>query len=239
MIRVTAPVPDSPMPPPSAMRGTAPDKAARRHRRRQWLRRGLTLVGSIAALWLCGLIWFAETIPREAPSSGDADFDRATDAIVVLTGGRERLEAGLDLLAAGRARKLFVSGVYHSVDVRTLLRVSRQKPAVTECCIVLGYAADNTVGNAVETATWMRAEHFTSLRLVTGNYHLRRSLLEFRMAIPEATVIPHPVIPPNVKISDWWLWRGTTGLIVTEYNKYLVALGRYAVTTLLTPRGSP
>jgi len=191
--------------------------------------------GGLALAWLGGLIWFAGTIPRDPPAATGPEAERQTDAIVVLTGGSERLAVGLELLAAGRARKLFVSGVYHSVDVRELLRVSRQKPAEAECCIVLGYAADNTIGNAAETAAWMRAEHFTSLRLVTGNYHLRRSLLEFRMAIPEAEVVPHPVVPPNVRVADWWLWRRTTSLIVTEYNKYLIALGRYAGAALLAP----
>ena len=100
---------------------------------------------------------------------------------------------------------------------------------------MLGYAADSTIGNAAETAAWMRAEHFTSLRLVTANYHLRRSLLEFSLALPEAEIVPHPVVPSAVRVSEWWLWRRTTGLIVTEYNKYLVALCRAALAALLVP----
>ncbi|MEI6556892.1 MAG: YdcF family protein [Rhodospirillaceae bacterium] len=199
------------------------------------LRRLAHVAGWLAVLWLTGFIWFAATIPREPPLPGSPEAERRTDAIVVLTGGSERLAVGLELLAAGKASKLFVSGVYHSVDVHDLLRVTRQKPAEAECCIVLGYAADNTIGNAAETAAWMRHEHFTSLRLVTANYHLRRSLLEFRIALPEAEILPHPVVPPAVRVSDWWLWRRTTGLIVTEYNKYLVALGRAALVSLLIP----
>jgi uncharacterized SAM-binding protein YcdF (DUF218 family) len=218
-------------------KASPPGKAERRLRRRRRLRRFGAVAGGLAAAWLAGLLWFAGTIPREPPLPGSAEAERHTDAIVVLTGGSERLQVGLDLLAAGRAGKLFVSGVYHSVDVRELLRLSSQKPHQLECCIVLGYAADNTVGNAAETAAWMRAEHFTSLRLVTANYHLRRSLLEFHMAIPEAEIISHPVVPANVRVADWWLWRRTTSLIVTEYNKYLVALGRHAVAALLGPLG--
>jgi uncharacterized SAM-binding protein YcdF (DUF218 family) len=198
----------------------------------RWLRRLAGLGGVGVLVWLGGLVWFAGTIPRDPPAADSAEAQRHTDAIVVLTGGSERLTVGLALLAAGRANKLFVSGVYHSVDVRALLRITPQKPAEAGCCIVLGYAADNTVGNAAETAAWMRAEHFTSLRLVTANYHLRRSLLEFRRALPEAEIIPYPVVPANVRVADWWRWRHTTGLIVTEYNKYLVALGRRLVLTV-------
>jgi uncharacterized SAM-binding protein YcdF (DUF218 family) len=199
-------------------------------------RLGLRLGALALAGWSIGLVWFAGSIPREPPPADSALALHPTDAIVVLTGGRERLGTGLELLAAGRAGKLFVSGVYHSVDVRELLRLWSHKPGALECCIVLGYDADSTLGNAAETAAWMRAEHFSSLRLVTANYHLRRSLFEFRAALPEAEIIPHPVVPSNVKIIDWWRWRRTTTLIVTEYNKYLVALARYAVLSL--PSGS-
>ncbi len=193
------------------------------------LRKWAGVVGWFVLAWSTGFLWFATSIPLEPPQPGSAEAEQHTDAIVVLTGGSERLGVGLDLLAAGKARKLFVSGVYHSVDVRELLRVSRQKPAQAECCIVLGYAADNTIGNAAETTNWMRAEHFTSLRLVTANYHLRRSLLEFHMAFPEAVIVAHPVVPAAVRVSEWWLWRRTTGLIVTEYNKYILAVMRSAL----------
>jgi uncharacterized SAM-binding protein YcdF (DUF218 family) len=150
-----------------------------------------------------------------------------TDAIVVLTGGSERLDAGLFLLRRKMARKLFVSGVYRSVDVTELLRLSRQKPEELECCVVLGHTADNTAGNAVETAAWMRAEGYHSLRLVTANYHMRRSLAEFRHAMPDAVIVPHPVFPDKVKQGQWWLWPGTAHLIALEYTKYLAAQLRH------------
>lgn len=193
------------------------------------------LAGVVGILWLGGLVWFAATIPRETPPPGDEAATRPTDAIVVLTGGSHRLSTGLALLAAGLGHKLFVSGVYDGVDVQELLRVSRQAPGELECCIVLGYAADSTVGNAFETADWMRAQGYRSLRLVTANYHMRRSLLEFRLAMPEAEVVPHPVVPQNVRLDDWWLWPGTAHLLVNEYNKFLVALLRYRLETALDP----
>ena len=91
------------------------------------LRKWAGVVGWFVLAWSTGFLWFATSIPLEPPQPGSAEAEQHTDAIVVLTGGSERLGVGLDLLAAGKARKLFVSGVYHSVDVRELLRVSRQK----------------------------------------------------------------------------------------------------------------
>jgi len=173
--------------------------------------------GVLVAGWLGGLILFAADIPNRLE-----DETTHTDAIVVLTGGSERLETGLALLRQGLADKLFVSGVYRGVDVGELLRQSKQSPDPLECCIVLGHSADNTVGNAAETAAWIRQEGFHSLRLVTGNYHMRRSLAEFRAALPDCTIIPHPVFPDAVKRDRWWLWPGTAHLIVGEYSKFLV-----------------
>ncbi len=183
---------------------------------------------SLALLWLGGLVWFTEEIPSRVD-----DPDSVTDAIVVLTGGSERLNAGLALLAAGRARKLFVSGVPRGVEASELLRAAGRAPADLhgsggECCIALGHEADSTLGNAAETAAWMAAQNYHSLRLVTAAYHMPRSLVEFRRAMPGVTLVPNPVFPERVK-QDWWLWPGTAALIIGEYDKYLLALLRDAI----------
>lgn len=188
------------------------------------LRRWLTVFGvplTLAGLWLAGFLWFAVDVPEQV-----ADPSSPTDAIVVLTGGSERLSTGLTLLRQKMGRKLFISGVYRGVDVTEILRLSRQKPNEVECCIVLGHAADNTIGNAAETAAWMQTEGFHSLRLVTANYHMRRSLAEFHYAMPDVMIVPHPVFPDKVK-QNWWLWPGTAHLIATEYTKFLGAKLRH------------
>jgi uncharacterized SAM-binding protein YcdF (DUF218 family) len=179
----------------------------------------LFLVPALPGLiWLLGLAGFASLIPSDID-----DKDSPTEAIVVLTGGSERLSTGLDLLESGLAKKLFVSGVYRGVDVHALVKLSKHAPQALECCVALGYAADNTIGNAQETAAWMRTEGFKSMRLVTGNYHMPRALLEMTSALPEATVIPHPVFPEHVKTEAWWYKPRTFALIASEYTKYLVA----------------
>ncbi|MDQ2106516.1 YdcF family protein [Azospirillum isscasi] len=205
----------------------------RRARFLRAFRRLLLLAVLGGLLWTGGLFWFAASIPRTPPPPGSAEATRGTDAIVVLTGGSGRLSTGLELLADGRARKLFVSGVYEGLEVQELLKRSRQFPGEMECCITLGYSADSTIGNAYETADWLREQGFTSMRLVTANYHMMRSLLEFRMVIPEVDVVPHPVASPNVHLNDWWLWPGTANLLMTEYNKYIVTRLRYTLEKLI------
>src|SRR5205085_9290469 len=115
-----------------------------------WLAR---ILAALILLWLAGLVWFVASSYWIRP-----DPSNTTAAIVVVTGGRLRLEAGLELLAAGKAKKLFISGVNERVDRDELLRGHGPLPENAACCIVLGHAADNTFGNARETADWMHEE---------------------------------------------------------------------------------
>ena len=187
---------------------------------RRRLRRALLLLIVLAAAWGLGLAWFV----AQAGRGGEVDPDH-TDAIVVLTGGSERLRAGLDLLARGTAERLLVSGVHRDVRLEELFALSPTDDSL-RCCVDLGYAASDTIGNAQEAAAWMRAHGFRSLRLVTSNYHMPRSMLEFRAAMPDIEIRRQPVDPGTVHLDRWWAWPGTARLIVSEYNKFLVALAR-------------
>jgi uncharacterized SAM-binding protein YcdF (DUF218 family) len=189
------------------------------------LRRIAIIGAALFVLCVVGFIWFA------APPSPE-NRSATTDAIVVLTGGRLRLQTGMDLLRDGKGRKLFVSGVNQQVDLDELLRVSGNAPDWASCCTALGHDADSTLGNARETAQWMRQQGFSSLRLVTAWYHMPRSLLELDRAMPEIEIIAHPVFPDEVNQEQWWVSRATMLLLASEYGKYLGALLRPVVERL-------
>jgi uncharacterized SAM-binding protein YcdF (DUF218 family) len=178
------------------------------------------ILGLGAAAWAGGLMWFASTIPSDVP-----DPTRRTDAIVALTGGAERIETGVQLLAQGLAGRLFVSGA--GEDVQTSDILGRSSPISPELAanVTIGKSAVDTPGNAVETAAWVRGLNMRSIRLVTAAYHMRRSLLEFHAAMPEVEIVPHAVFPAHVK-EDWWRWPGTASLIAREYTKYLLTWAR-------------
>jgi len=187
-------------------------------------RRLVLLLIVLAVAWVGGLIWFAHKIPRPEKI---AVSEEPTDAVVVLTGGPLRLREGLDLLEKGKAKKLFVSGVSPKVELGELLRTAQKSPDAVACCITLGHAAADTAGNAAETREWMDHEGFRSLRLVTASYHMQRSLLEFRHAMPDLLIVPNPVFQERFMRSTWWAWPGTLALIVSEYQKFLAAGARY------------
>ena len=189
-------------------------------------------------VWLGGLIYFASRIPDDV-----ADPESPTDAIVVLTGGSDRLQEALRLLAAGKAKQLLISGVNRETSLSDILRSAQVAPQsipplLAVCCISVGYEADNTAGNAREAADWMAERNLHSLRLVTADYHMPRSLLEFARAMPAVTIVPHPVFPEEVKREEWWLWPGTATLLVSEYHKYVLALARNWLADV-TGHGAP
>jgi len=167
-----------------------------------------------ALLWLAGLFWFAATIP-----SSVADTTTRTDAIVVLTGGSERIDTGLKLLTDGLAERLYISGIGGQLRRGDALTTAVKDDALGPR-IAIGTAV-NTPSNAAETAAWARGQNISSIRLVTAAYHMRRSLLELTAVMPEIAIVPHPVFPPNVK-TDWWRWPGTTDLLAREYTKFIV-----------------
>jgi len=195
------------------------------------LRRSAVAAAPLGAIWFAGLVWFA-TVPSADDSTEPAD------AIVVLTGGSQRLNSGIALLREGKGRKLFISGVNQQVGLEDLLRSSGAQDWAY-CCVVLGHRAVDTLGNAGETAQWMRQQGFHSLRLVTAWYHMRRSLLEFERAMPEIEIVPHPVLPDQIGYEHWWTRRQTAALLVSEYGKYLAALARPFVERLVPAGHGP
>jgi uncharacterized SAM-binding protein YcdF (DUF218 family) len=181
-------------------------------------------LGALIVLYGVGLFLFAGLMPRAV-----ADATSETDAIVVLTGGSQRLPSAFELMAEHRARWLFVSGVNRETDLARLPGAGALSAAALACCVVLGREADDTIGNAAETAAFVHSHAVGSLRLVTASYHMPRSLLELRRALPEVRIVEHPVFPTGFRQDDWWRWPGSANLVLLEYNKYIAARVRHAL----------
>ena len=169
-----------------------------------------------------GFIGVAENIVRARPPA-----DPHADAIVVLTGGAQRIDGALELIAEKRARRLLISGVNPDVTARDLARVvSRELRDDLACCVDLGKNALDTIGNAAETRSWAEERGFSSLIVVTSDYHMPRSMTELAGAMPDVALIPYPVSSPHLSFAGWWHDPGTFGLLAREYGKYLLANAR-------------
>lgn len=179
-------------------------------------------------LLLAGLFGFAHVVGNQAPTG-----EEHADAIVVLTGGELRIQAGIRLLAEKRGGRLLISGVNRANSRAVVLkRLATSKDALMSCCIDIGYSAHDTVGNADETYEWASNHGYRSLVVVTSNYHMPRSLLELSRVLPGVRLVPYPVISPNARLETWWQHPGTARLIVSEYLKLIPAMARLMLSRL-------
>ncbi len=174
----------------------------------------LGVIGVIVAIYVGGFVLFAATLPA-APSS-----PLKADAIVALTGGDERLDKATALLEQGAGKRLLISGANKTAtreEIKKLAGGGRR----FDCCADIGYDAEDTYGNAEETASWVSAHRFKSLIVVTAAYHMPRSLRVFSNMMPHVKLIADPVEIES--FGAWWTHPRKLELLHFEYLKYLTS----------------
>lgn len=192
---------------------------------RAWLRPMAAMLRLLVVAGLLtlggGFVLFVEALDRPEPTRL-----RHAEGIVALTGGAERVSEALDLLLSGRGDRLLISGVNPSTSAGDLTRTAPEARPLLTCCIELGYAAGNTIGNARETRLWVRRHHIRSLIVVTSDYHMPRALAEIGAAAPGVDLVPYPVSSGRTEGRLLWEDGGRLRLALVEYLKYLVVVAR-------------
>lgn len=183
-----------------------------RHRR-SWKSRLAWIAVVLLGAWIAGFAGFVRLANRATPSVAHAD------GIVALTGGADRVETALRLLASGRADWLLISGIGPGIELAALARRAGLDPGPLADRITLGRQATSTRGNAVETGAWVHAKNIHTLIVVTAWYHMPRALIELGRRMPEVVLEPAPVDPEASHQPGLALAR----LLVEEYMKYLAA----------------
>jgi uncharacterized SAM-binding protein YcdF (DUF218 family) len=179
-------------------------------------------------LLIIGFIVFANGIEREHQVP-----QQAADGIAVLTGGSARIDEAMKLLAAGKAKRVLITGVNRTTTTEELKQLASQGDQYFTCCVDIDKEARNTIDNATETSEWVALKRYGSIIVVTSNYHMPRALAELARVMPGVTLIPYAVVDNNVHLDPWWSYPGTTKLLLSEYLKYLPALGRLGATDLV------
>jgi uncharacterized SAM-binding protein YcdF (DUF218 family) len=159
---------------------------------------------------------------------------RAADGIAVLTGGAARIDEAMKLLTQQKAKRLLITGVNRTTSTEELKQLASQGDQLFSCCVDIDKEARNTIDNATETSQWVARNHYTSVIVVTSNYHMPRALAELGRVMPGVTLIPYSVVDNNVHLERWWTFPGTTRLLISEYLKYLPALARLGATQLVS-----
>lgn len=143
----------------------------------------------LLAIWVFGFALYADMLP----SPPKEEELHPVDAIVVLTGGNNRLRAAMGLLKANHGKRLLISGVHHAVSDQDMIRITQAPTELFECCVDLDHASENTIDNAQATAAWITSNQYKSFYLVTEDFHMMRSRLLIETALPDITIKPYPV----------------------------------------------
>ncbi len=208
-------------------RGSTEQTGATRRRRgplRRFVRFAFYALVVVAAIFLGGFLYFADVVASLQPP----ERPRA-DAIVVLTGGFQRIDQAVELLKSGAGERLLISGVNPSTSGSQIRRNTQSPRDLFECCVDIGRQAIDTIGNANETAQWARGKGYGRVLVVTNNYHMPRSLLELRRAAPDIEFIAFPVVNSDLKTSNWLSNPMALKTILLEYIKTVVAGVRDAI----------
>jgi len=176
----------------------------------------ITLISTILA-FIGGFFAFVHTL-----TNYEARHDVEADAIVTLTGGSQRIDDALQLLAQGRGKRMLISGVNEHTKREELSRLNPGQEELFACCIDLDYGARNTIGNAIQTRRWARNNGFQSVIVVTSNYHMPRTLLELQHVMPQIERIPYAVSNKG-EAAAWWRNSTTFKVVASEYVKFLAA----------------
>ena len=161
----------------------------------------------LAILYGIGFALFGVTLG--APAHAETP---KVDAIVVITGGKGRIEHAATLMAEGKAKRMLIAGADPSVRKVDLVRRLGAPRQLLDCCVDLGSESVDTRSNAEEAKRWLERRRYKSLRLVTSDWHMRRARYEFNRQL-ESDI---EIIPDAVRTEPSF----TT--LFAEYNKYLL-----------------
>ena len=193
--------------------------------RMRLVRAAILLAGLGCIALAAGFIAFASSVAGARPPA-----NAHAQGIVVLTGGSLRIDGALRLLADGHAKRALISGVNPAVGFKALAgTIDKDLEAALACCVDLGRAARDTIGNAAEARDWAKAKGYSSLIIVTSNYHMPRSMAELTEAMPKVKLTPYPVVNPELHLADWWNNASTFVFLLREYGKYLLAVARMKI----------
>lgn len=203
--------------------GTMP--AGRKPPRRGPLRRLARALGFAAviacACFFAGFLWFADWVTTLTPPA-----DPKADAIVVLTGGSQRIDQAVELLRGGAGSRLLISGVHPATSRNQIRKLTGSSDELFRCCVDIGYDALDTIGNANETVRWIHERGYRRVLVVTNNYHMPRSLFELRRVAPETEFVPYPVVRSDLKAKNWFADPDVLRALLFEYGKIVAASAR-------------
>ena len=175
---------------------------------------------------IAGFLWWVLLLFNTFPKK--VYFNSSTEilgkvGVVVLTGGKNRIEKGVDILSKGYGDKLLISGVFMPSEIEAKFSLEKEKKELFKCCVSFDQRSKNTYENAEEVVKWLNEnKDIKSIILVSSYYHLPRSIMIFEKKIEsDVKIYPTPAIQKiNFKNQPFFQLK----LIISEYFKVLYTI---------------
>ncbi len=134
-----------------------------------------------------------------------------SQTIVVLTGNTGRLKAAIDLMKLNTESQLLISGVAKGVKYSEIIKNKN----IDQKKVHLGYNAKSTLGNAMETKTWIEDNNIKDFILITDDWHMKRALVLFENSMPNIKIFPYKLKYDKTHLKEHFLFE--------EHLKYLIS----------------
>ena len=146
------------------------------------------------------------------------------DAIFVLTGGEGRIQEGFRAWSGGAARELYILGAGRRVPVARIVPEGSRIPAGTLSRIHVEGWSENTLENAFSAKSAVGEGKYSSVILVTSDYHVPRAVLAFRKVLPKEVALSAIRVRPEGGAGATWRWARRHFIEGWKYWGYRVLL---------------
>lgn len=164
-------------------------------------------IGLLVATWIVLCLVFFTWSPWAGSAPAHAD------AVIVLSGGRNRLPPALALIRRGIAPVLAISSVSRTHPWALGRRVCARRTYAHATVLCFDAQPYSTQGEAESVARLARAHRWTTIVVVTSRFHVTRARMLFRRCYDGGlTMVGVP--------STWWKlpldWADETGKLIVQ-----------------------
>jgi uncharacterized SAM-binding protein YcdF (DUF218 family) len=167
------------------------------------------LRGVLAAL---ALLFLTPAVPHILGLGYPGLPSRPADALMVLSGGEGRIAEGYRAWSSGAATEIYILGAGRDLTLTRLVPPAAALTSKDRSRVHAEGWSENTLENAFSAKTAVEDRKFSSVILVTSDYHVPRAWIAFRRILPPRVALH--VLPVR---SEGWNSAGAAWRTARRY----------------------
>jgi uncharacterized SAM-binding protein YcdF (DUF218 family) len=142
----------------------------------------------------------------------------------VLTGGEGRIQEGYRAWSNGAARELYILGAGRRVPIARIVPEASQLPPGALSRVHVEGWSENTLENAFSAKSAVGEGKYSSVILVTSDYHIPRAYLAFQKVLPTEVSVSAIRVGAEGGTGASWRWARRHFLEGWKYWGYRILL---------------